>query len=51
MSHYIINIQALTSSHKEALDDQVPIMLTPQIESLYLIIYNIKILIMNGNTT
>ena len=50
-SHHIINIQALTSSHKETLDDQVPIKLTPQVDSSHMITYNTKIQIMKGNTT
>ena len=51
MSHHVINIQALASSHKETLDDQVPIKLTPQVDSPHMITYNIKIQIMKGNTT
>ena len=38
MSHHVINIQASTSSHKVTLDDQVPIKLTPQVESPHMII-------------
>ena len=51
MSHHIINIQASTSSHKEMLDDQKPIKLTPQVESPHMITYNTKIQIMKENTT
>ena len=51
MSHHIINIQALALSHKETLDDQVAIKLTPQVDSPHMITYNIKIQIMKGNTT
>ena len=51
MSHHNMDIQALTSSHKKTLDDQVPIKLTPQIKSPHMITYNIKIRIMKGNTT
>ena len=51
MSHHIIDIQALTPSHKETLDDQVFIKLTPQVESPHMITYNIKIQTMKRNTT
>ena len=51
MSHHIIIIQALASPHKDTLDDQVPIKLTPQVDSSYMITYNTKIQIMKGNTT
>ena len=43
MNHHIINIQALASSHKDTLDDQVPIKLTPQVDSPHMITYNTKI--------
>ena len=49
MSHHIIKIQALASPHKDTLDDQVPIKLTPQVDSPHMITYNTKIQIMKGN--
>ena len=51
MKPQVINVQASTSSHKVTLDDQLPIKLTPQVESPHMITYNIKIPIINGNTT
>ena len=51
MNHHIINIQALASSHKDTLDDQEPIKLTPQVDSPHMITYNTKTQIMKGNTT
>ena len=42
MDHHIINIQASTSSHKDTLDDQVPIKLIPQVDSPH-ITYNTEI--------
>ena len=51
MKPHIINIQASTSSHKDTLDDQVPIKLTPQVDPPHMITYNIKIQIMKGNIT
>ena len=43
MNYHLINIQALASSHKDTLDDQVPMKLTPQVDSPHMIAYNTKI--------
>ena len=48
MNHHIINIQASSSSHKVTLDDQVPIKLTPQVDSPHMITYNNKTQNMKG---
>ena len=51
MNHHILNIQALASSHKDTLGDQVPIKLTPKVDSPHMITYNTEKQIMKGNIT